>query len=896
MSTIITKKQFNNHIYKTEIAGRPFSLEFGKVAELANASAMVRYGDTSVLVAVTAAPRPRDGVDFFPLSVDFEEKLYAVGRIPGSFMRREGQPSLPAVLASRVIDRSIRPLFPGDFRNDVVVTCTVMSVDRDCSPEAAAMVGVSACLAVSNIPWGGPIGCLEVGYVDGQIVMNPNQAQKHASKLDLTVAATGAKVVMIEAGADQLPDEIMYEAIVKAHEEIKAQVDFINAIVAEIGKEKMTYDHADFDQELFDKIVAATMDEAKAAMDTDDKNVREERWNALIDHWHELFLEEYPEMDQYLEEITYKFQKKIVKAWLLQGHRVDGRQKNEIRPLAAEVGVLPRVHGSALFTRGQTQVLSVATLNTLSACQKLDTIWEEEEKRYMHHYNFPAYSVGEARGARSVNRREKGHGALAERALDPVIPSVEEFPYAIRVVSEVVSSNGSTSQGSICGSTLALMDAGVPIKAPVAGISCGLIQDDDGSFTTFIDIQGVEDFHGEMDFKVAGTKDGITAIQMDIKNDGLSHAIIKEALDITGDARKAILDEIMLPCIPAPRPEVSQYAPKMLTMKIDPDKIREVIGSGGKVIQKITAESGAKIDIEDDGTIYISAENAACCDAAKKMIDTIVFVPEVGMLYYGKVVRILNFGAFVELAPGKDGMVHISKLAERRVEKVEDVVNIGDMVWVKVTDIDEKGRVNLSLRDAQREIAAMEARDAKKHQNCWEHKSHESALEGRWRGGMGCRRAGRPPAVSGPGGSRTAPHPLSRGPDRAGGGLSLLRRPGPRQSLPLLPGGGLPPGPGPAAGAGLRRAPGPPSQPYLCGRGGQLPRAGTGRGGAGRRGLPGPPRAADRPPLRLLCLLRHHSHRPGPPLHRSVRGDPLSAPLPGLSGGLPHRRPDGAGV
>ena len=396
---------------------------------------------------------------------------------------------------------------------------------------------------------------------------------------------------------------------------------------------------------------------------------------------------------------------------------MDGRQKNEIRPLAAEVGVLPRVHGSALFTRGQTQVLSVATLNTLSACQKLDTIWEEEEKRYMHHYNFPAYSVGEARGARSVNRREKGHGALAERALDPVIPSVEEFPYAIRVVSEVVSSNGSTSQGSICGSTLALMDAGVPIKAPVAGISCGLIQDDDGSFTTFIDIQGVEDFHGEMDFKVAGTKDGITAIQMDIKNDGLSHAIIKEALDITGDARKAILDEIMLPCIPAPRPEVSQYAPKMLTMKIDPDKIREVIGSGGKVIQKITAESGAKIDIEDDGTIYISAENAACCDAAKKMIDTIVFVPEVGMLYYGKVVRILNFGAFVELAPGKDGMVHISKLAERRVEKVEDVVNIGDMVWVKVTDIDEKGRVNLSLRDAQREIAAMEARDAKKHQN-----------------------------------------------------------------------------------------------------------------------------------------------------------------------------------
>ena len=708
MSTIITKKQFNNHIYKTEIAGRPFSLEFGKVAELANASAMVRYGDTSVLVAVTAAPRPRDGVDFFPLSVDFEEKLYAVGRIPGSFMRREGQPSLPAVLASRVIDRSIRPLFPGDFRNDVVVTCTVMSVDRDCSPEAAAMVGVSACLAVSNIPWGGPIGCLEVGYVDGQIVMNPNQAQKHASKLDLTVAATGAKVVMIEAGADQLPDEIMYEAIVKAHEEIKAQVDFINAIVAEIGKEKMTYDHADFDQELFDKIVAATMDEAKAAMDTDDKNVREERWNALIDHWHELFLEEYPEMDQYLEEITYKFQKKIVKAWLLQGHRVDGRQKNEIRPLAAEVGVLPRVHGSALFTRGQTQVLSVATLNTLSACQKLDTIWEEEEKRYMHHYNFPAYSVGEARGARSVNRREKGHGALAERALDPVIPSVEEFPYAIRVVSEVVSSNGSTSQGSICGSTLALMDAGVPIKAPVAGISCGLIQDGD-DFTTFIDIQGVEDFHGEMDFKVAGTKDGITAIQMDLKNDGLTMEIIKNALDITYDARCQILDQIMLPCIAEPRPEVSKYAPKMITMHIDPDKIREVIGKGGSVIQKIVAESGAKIDIDDDGTIHIASPDAESCATTKKCIDDIVFVPEVGQLYYGRVVRLMTFGAFVELAPGKDGLVHISKLADKRIEKVEDACKVGDMMWVKVTEIDEKGRVNLSHKDAMKEIRAKEA-------------------------------------------------------------------------------------------------------------------------------------------------------------------------------------------
>ena len=710
MSTIIRQKQFPNHkIFKTEIAGRPFSIEVGKTAELANAAAMVHYGDTTVHVAIVASTRPRDGIDFFPLSVEFEEKLYAVGKIPGSFMRREGRPSLPAVLAARLIDRPMRPLFPYDFRNDVCITCTVMSVDRDCSPEVTAMIGVSACLSYSDIPFAGPIGCLEVGYVDGRLVFNPTQEQRHSSTLDLTVAATEGKVVMIEAGAKEIPDDIMYDGIVKAHEEIKKQVAFINSIVAEIGKPKMTYVHADFNQELFDKIVSATMDEAKAAMDTDDKNVREERWNKLIDHWHALFLEEYPDMDKYLEEFTYKFQKKIVKAWLLEGHRVDGRAKNEIRPLSAEVGVLPKVHGSGLFTRGQTQVLSIATLNTLSASQKLDTIWEEEEKRYMHHYNFPPYSVGEARAPRATNRREYGHGFLAERALEAVMPSVEEFPYAVRVVSEVLSSNGSTSQGSICGSTLALMDAGVPIKAPVAGISSGLIQDDDGSFQTFIDIQGVEDFHGEMDFKVAGTKKGITAIQMDLKNDGLSHAIIKEALDITKDARFAILDEIMLPCIAAPRTEVSETAPKMYKMKIDVDKIREVIGSGGKVIQKITAESGAKIDIADDGTIYIAGVNRSSCEAAKKMIETIVFVPEVGQLYYGKVVRILAFGAFVELAPGKDGMVHISKLSDRRVEKVEDVINIGDMIWVKVTEVDEKGRVNLSYKDAIKEIEAKKA-------------------------------------------------------------------------------------------------------------------------------------------------------------------------------------------
>ena len=707
MSTIIKQKQFpNNKKWTMDLCGRPLTVEMGKMAELASCAAMITYGETSVMVAVTVAPRPRDGIDFFPLSVDFEEKLYAVGRIPGSFMRREGRPSLPAVLASRLIDRPMRPLFPADFRNDVCIHCTVMSVDYDCSPEIAAMIGASLCVSCSEAPFAGPIGALEVGYVDGQIVLNPTQEQRKTSRMDVTVAATQEKVVMIEAGADEIPDEIMFAGIVKAHEEIRKQITFINSIVAEVGKPKMEYEHAAFNQELFDDIVANFMDEAKAAMDTDDKNVREQRWNAMIDKWHEKYLEQYPDMDQYLEEFTYKFQKKIVKAWLLEGHRVDGRAKNEIRPLAAEVGVLPRVHGSGMFTRGQTQVLSIATLNTLAAAQKLDTIWEEDEKRYLHHYNFPPYSVGEAKPPRSTNRREFGHGALAERALIPVLPSTEEFPYAIRVVSEVLSSNGSTSQGSICGSTLALMDAGVPIKAPVAGISCGLIQDDNGGFTTFIDIQGVEDFHGEMDFKVAGTPNGITAIQMDLKNDGLTHEIIKEALEITKDARLAILDEIMLPCISAPRAEVSKYAPKMITIKIDPDKIREVIGKGGSVIQKIVAESGATVDIEDDGTIHIASPNAEACDAAKKMIETIVFVPEVGQLYYGKVVRILQFGAFVELAPGKDGMVHISKLAEHRVEKVEDVVNIGDMIWVKVTEIDDKGRVNLSYKDAIREIKA----------------------------------------------------------------------------------------------------------------------------------------------------------------------------------------------
>ena len=708
MSTIITHRQFPNyHKYEMELAGRPLTLEVGKLAELANAAVMVGYGDTRVLVCATASARPRDGIDFFPLSVDFEEKLYSVGRIPGSFNRREGRPGEKGILTSRVIDRPIRPLFPSDFRNDVSIMATVMSVDHDCSPEIAALIGTSAALAISDIPWNGPVGALKVGLVNGELVLNPNSEQRKASDLDVTVVSTGKKVVMIEAGANEVDNDTMYKAIELAHNENQKQVELINRMVAEIGKPKFDYPHASFNQELFDKIVENFMDEAKAAMDTDDKNVREARWNEMIEHWHEKFLEEYPDMDQFLDEITYKFQKKIVKAWLLEGHRVDGRQKNEIRPLAAEVGVLPRVHGSGLFTRGQTQVLSVCTLDTLSAAQKLDTIWEETEKRYMHHYNFPGYSVGEAKPSRSPGRREIGHGALAERALLPVIPSVDEFPYAIRVVSEVVSSNGSTSQGSICGSTLALMDAGVPIKAPVAGISCGLIQDGD-DFTTFIDIQGVEDFHGEMDFKVAGTKQGITAIQMDLKNDGLKHEIVKEAFRMTREARFQILDEIMLKAIAEPRKELADSAPKMIQMKINPDKIREVIGSGGKVIQKICADTGCKIDIEDDGSIFIASEDIEACRAARQTIENIVFEPEVGELYYGKVSNIRSeFGAWVELAPGKDGLVKIKDLEFKRTEKVEDVLKIGDMTWVKVMNVDDRGRIDLSRKDAMREKGLM---------------------------------------------------------------------------------------------------------------------------------------------------------------------------------------------
>ncbi|MCC8356909.1 MAG: polyribonucleotide nucleotidyltransferase [Oscillospiraceae bacterium] len=700
---IIKHKTFDSlHRWEMDFCGRPLKMEVGRMAELCNAAVYTQYGDTTVLCTVTASARPKDGIDYFPLAVDFNEKLYAVGRIPGSFMRREGKPSLPAVLASRLIDRPMRPLFPSDLRNDVVIACEVMNVDRDCSPEITAMIGAAAAVAISDIPFNGPLAGIVLGWDGEKYLFNPTHAEKAVNQMTVTVAATHQKIVMIEAEAKEIPDEIMYEGIVQAHEKLQPVLDLIDQMVAEVGKPKFEYEHAAFDDELFDTLVANEFEGMEYCMDTDDKNVREARVNEWISAMEEKYEESHPDMMQYMDEIIYRLQKKVVKKWLLAGKRVDGRAMNEIRPLAAEVDVVPGVHGSALFTRGQTQVLSITTLNTLSAAQKLDTIWEDTEKRFMHHYNMPSYSTGEARASRSTSRREQGHGALVEKALEAVIPSVDEFPYAIRVVSEVLSSNGSTSQGSICGTTMSLMAAGVPLKAPVAGISCGLIQDGD-DFTTFIDIQGVEDFHGEMDFKVAGTKKGITAIQMDLKNDGLKHEIVKNALEITHEARIQILDEVMLPAISEPRTELAASAPKMIRMQINPDKIREVIGSGGKVIQKITADTGCKIDIEDDGSIFIASENIEACRAAKQTIDNIVFVPEVGSLYYGQCVRIIPIGAFIELVPGKDGMVHIKDLEFKRTEKVEDVLNVGDWTWVKVTEIDERGRVNLSRKDAIRE-------------------------------------------------------------------------------------------------------------------------------------------------------------------------------------------------
>ena len=701
---IITQKQFPNYKkYEIMYEGRPLSMEVGKMAELCNAAVLVKYGETTVLVTCTASARPKDGIDYFPLSVDFNEKLYAVGRIPGSFMRREGKPSLPAVLASRLIDRPMRPLFPSDLRNDVVIACEVLSVDRNCSPEITAMIGASAAVSISDVPFNGPIAGIVLGWDGEKFLFNPTQEERHnGNRMITTIAATHKKIVMIESEADQVPDDVMYEGIVQAHEHLQPVLDLIDKMVAEIGKPKFEYEHAAFDQALFDELVEKEFESMEYCMDTDDKNVREARVNDWVSMVEEKYSEEHPDMMQYMDEILYKLQKKVVKKWLLAGKRVDGRQMNEIRPLGAEVGVIPVVHGSGLFTRGQTQVLSIATLAPLSECQKLDTIWEETEKRFMHHYNLPSYSTGEARASRSTGRREYGHGALVEKALECVIPEVEDFPYAIRVVSEVLSSNGSTSQGSICGTTLALMDAGVPIKAPVAGISCGLIQDGD-DFTTFIDIQGVEDFHGEMDFKVAGTKQGITAIQMDLKNDGLKHEIVKEAFAMTKEARFQILDAIMLKAIAEPRRELAKSAPKMIQMKINPDKIREVIGSGGKVIQKITADTGCKIDINDDGNIFIASSDIEACRAARKTIEDIVFEPEIGALYYGRVSNIRSdFGAWVELAPGKDGLVKIKDLEFKRTEKVEDVLNIGDMTWVKVMNVGPKG-IDLSRKDALKE-------------------------------------------------------------------------------------------------------------------------------------------------------------------------------------------------
>ncbi len=697
-----SQMQFKNHkTFRYTLAGRPLVLETGKVAGLANGAVLAHYGDTVVLCCATASAKPRDGIDFLPLSVDFEERMYAAGKIPGGYLKREGKPSEKAILTSRVIDRPIRPLFPKDLRNDVALTLTVMSVDPDCSPEITAMIGASTALAISDIPWNGPISGVFMGLVNGEIVVNPTEEQRKVSDLELTVASSTKKVVMIEAGAREVSDDVMYAAIMKAHEENQGVLEFINAIVDEIGKPKFAYPSCELDHEMFDKVFDAFEADIMEALDTDDKTVRDAKMVPIMDAIVEKFGEEYPEIGNVMEELVYKLQKKIVRRWLLvDKKRVDGRDMNEIRPLGSEVGLLPRAHGSGLFTRGQTQVLTVATLGTLDEAQMLDGIDSDTEKRYMHHYNMPGFSTGEAKPTRSPGRREIGHGALAERSLIPVLPSPEEFPYAIRLVSDVVSSNGSTSQGSVCGSTLALMDAGVPIKAPVAGISCGLITAEDGSWDTMLDIQGLEDFYGDMDFKVAGTHKGITSIQMDLKIDGLTPDIIKRALEVTHAGRDYIIDEVLLKAIPAPRPDVSRYAPKMTTMHINPDKIREVIGKGGAVIQKIVADTGAKIDIEDDGTIRIAAVNNDQAVAAKAAIDAIVFEPEVGAVYTGKVTGIKEFGAFVEYAPGKEGLVHISKIAPTRIDKVEDVLNLGDTVKVKYMGLDNKGRMNFSIKDA----------------------------------------------------------------------------------------------------------------------------------------------------------------------------------------------------
>ena len=693
--------------FETTLAGRPLKVETGKMAGLAGGSCLIRYGETEILCTATMSAKPREGVDFFPLSVDFEEKLYSVGKIPVSFQRREGRASEKATLCSRVIDRPIRPLFPKDMRNDVGVVATVMSVDQDCLPEITAMIGVSIAISISEIPWDGPIAGVSVGLVDGEFVINPTEAQREKSEMAVTVASTADLVAMIEAGAKEVDNETMFDGIMYAHKVNQEIVEFIKGIQKEVGKEKVPFESQDPDPAMFEAVKEFAIDMVKEALDTDDKRIRDERLKPVYAAVHEKFDEVYPDDIAKIEDCLYKLQKYVVRRWLLdEGKRVDGRGINDMRPLDAEVDLLSRVHGSGMFTRGQTQVLTVTTLGTMSDAQMLDGLDNEESKRYMHHYNFPSYSVGETRPPRGPGRREIGHGALAERSLVPVLPSVEEFPYTIRLVSEVLSSNGSTSQASVCGSTLSLMAAGVPIKAPVAGISCGLITEGE-RFMTMVDIQGLEDFFGDMDFKVAGTKRGITSIQMDLKIHGLTPAIIKEALEKTYAARCKIIDEVILPCIAEPRKELSKYAPKMLTTKIDVEKIADVIGKQGKVIQKICAECNCKIDVEEDGTIFVSAIDIDDAKRALTIIETIAKDPEIGAIYRGVVTRLMTFGAFVEIAPGKEGLVHISKLDVKRVEKVEDCVTVGDEVIVKVTEIDDQGRLNLSRRDALIEIEGL---------------------------------------------------------------------------------------------------------------------------------------------------------------------------------------------
>ena len=693
--------------YSMELAGRTLTIETGKMAGLANGSVLVKYGETTVLVNVTSSKEPKEGIDFFPLSVDYEERLYAVGKIPGGFTKREGKPADKAILTARAIDRPIRPLFPKDFRNDVVVSCLVLSVEQDCSPEVCSMIGTSAALSISDIPFGGPTAAVAVGYVNDKIVINPGEEERKNSRLTLTVAGTEEKIAMIEAGADEIPNGIMLDAIKEAHKEIKRICKFIKEIKDEIGKPKFEYKSFAVNEEVYEIISNEFAERMKQDVQTPDKPERDEKIDKLTEDviaWYtEKYGEEKAEEDSTdIKDALYKLEKKTVRKLILEeGKRVDGRGIYDIRPLSCEVGLIPRVHGSSLFNRGRTQVLSIVTLGMKSEEQMLDGLDTEESKRYMHQYNFPGYSVGEAKSSRGPGRREIGHGALAEKALVPVLPSVEEFPYSIRVVSEILSSNGSTSQGSICASTLALMDAGVPIKKPVAGISTGLITDenDPSKYVVITDIQGIEDFFGDMDFKVGGTKDGITAIQVDIKVDGLSYDIIAEAFERTEKARKYILDEIMAKQIAEPRPEISKYAPKIINMKINPEKIKDVIGTGGKVINKIIEETGVKIDIEEDGSVFIYSDDIEGARKARSIVEEITREIEVDGIYTGKVVRIMNFGAFVDLGGWKEGLLHISKIAKERINKVEDVLKIGDEVTVKVYEIDDQGRINLTRKD-----------------------------------------------------------------------------------------------------------------------------------------------------------------------------------------------------